>query len=182
MSWIDQLGGLLQQYSQGQHPHDRAEQDYDQVSQVAPRDVMAGGLAEAFRSQQTPPFPNMLGQMFGQSNSHQRANILNMLLATAGPAILSQLMSRSGGGGLGSLAGMLGGGGNNVQVTPEDAEQVSPQAVEELAREAEQKDPNVVDRISDFYAEHPTLVKGLGAVALGIAMNHLSKQKGGGFF
>jgi hypothetical protein len=121
----------------------------------------------------------MLGQLFGNSGGHQRANILNTLLATAGPALLSNVLSRQGGGGLGNLAGMLGGG--QARVTPEVAEQIPPEAVEELAREAEQRDPSIIDRVSDFYAEHPTLVKSLGAAALAITMQGMAKQKRGMF-
>lgn len=202
MSWLDQLGGVLQQYANArpQDAHHSAEQDFDQISNVAPRQAMAGGLADAFRSSETPPFPSMLGQMFGRSNGTQRANILNTLLATVGPALLSGALSRGGqggglgslagmlgggsgsqGGGLGSLGGMLGGGSGQPQITPEQAEQIPPEAVEEIAREAEQRDPTVIDRVSDFYAEHPGLVKGLGAAALAIAMSGMAKQKRGLF-
>ena len=94
MNWLEQLDGVLQQYS-GASPNrlpPRPEDDFDQVSTIAPREAMAGGLAEAFRSNDTPPFPNMLGQMFGRSDGYQRANILNSLLAAVGPAILSNVL------------------------------------------------------------------------------------------
>jgi hypothetical protein len=180
MNWLEQLGGVLQQYTtttSGDHPSS-AESDFDQVATVAPREAVAGGLADAFRSQDTPPFPNMLGQMFGQSDGQQRASILNTLLATVGPALLSRVMSGQGGG-LGSLAGMLGGA--QTHITPEQAQKIPPQAVEEIAREAEKHDPSVIDRVSDFYAENPTLVKTLGAAALAIAMRGMAGQKRGMF-
>jgi hypothetical protein len=173
--WLNQLGGILQQYANSGQPTQSTENDFEQAASVAPRDAMAGGLADAFRSDQTPPFPSMLGQMFGNSTGTQRANILNMLLSTAGPALLSSILQR--GGGMGNLGGLLQGG----QVTPQVAEQIPPQAVEELAREAEQRDPSVIDRVSDFYAEHPTLVKSLGAAALAIAMSGMTKQRRGLF-
>jgi len=168
MNWLEQLGGVLQQYA-GATPTQApfsAEDDFDQVATVAPRDAVAGGLADAFRSNDTPPFPSMLGQLFGRSDGYQRANILNSLLATVGPGLLSGVLSRFGGG---------------ARVTPEQAQQIPPQAVEELAREAEKSDPTVIDRVSDFYAEHPTLVKSLGAVALAIAMRGMAGQKRGMF-
>jgi hypothetical protein len=118
MNWLEQIGGVLQQYagaSAGQAPSS-ADNDFDHVATVAPREAVAGGLADAFRSQDTPPFPNMLGQIFGNSNGQQRASILNTLLATVGPALLSGALSRHGGG-LGSLAGMLGGGGGQTKST-----------------------------------------------------------------
>ncbi len=169
MSWMDQIGGMLQQYAGGNKSHETAEQDFDQVAGNAPPNVLSGGLADAFRSNETPPFGNMLGQMFGNSNGSQKANILNTLLATAGPALLS-------GGILGQLGNLLKSG---QPVTADVAEQVSPQDVEQLAVEAEKQDPSVVDRVSDFYSQHPTLVKGLGAVALAFMMRSMAGQKRG---
>jgi hypothetical protein len=184
MNWND-IGDILNQYSQGQGGDPDA--DFDRVAQQAPRQAMSQGVAEAFRSSNTPPFPNMLGQMFGQAGPDQRANILNSLLASLGPAVLSGMMSRGGLGGGGGLGGLLGGllgsgSSGTPHVTPEQASGIPPQAVEEIAREAEQQDPSVIDRVSDFAAENPMLVKGLGAAALGIALSHLSKQKRGGLF
>ena len=135
------------------------------MAQNAPPSNLAGGLANAFRSNQTPPFPQMLSTMFSNSNGEQRAGILNHLLGAAGPS--------AGAGLLGSLGGLLGGGS---QVTPEQAQQVSPDQVHQLAAQAEQNNPSIVDQASRFYAEHPTLVQGLGAGALALIMSHMSRQ------
>ena len=66
-------------------------------------------------------------------------------------------------------------------MSPQQAEQIPTEAVEQLAREAEQRDPSVIDRVSDFYSEHPGLVKTLGAAALAVAMSGMAKQKRGLF-
>lgn len=165
MGWMDQLGGLLQQYAGAQTPTDEVHDHFDQFSQAAPSSAVADGLAAAFRSDATPPFGQMLGQLFGQSNGQQRAGILNTLIATLGPTIAAQVLQR---GGASGLAGLLGGG--QTQVSPDVAAQVSPEAVAELAAHAEQHDPSIIDQVSGFYAQHPTLVKSLGAAALTIAM------------
>jgi hypothetical protein len=172
-NWMNQLGNLIQQYggAAAQPAPEHVYQDYDQVTQAAPRSALASGLAEAFRSSQTPPFGQMLGQLFGQSAAPQRANILNTLIATLGPTLVAQLLAQRGASG---LAGLLGSG--QREVTPEQAEQVPPDAVQDLAAQAEQQDPSIIDRLSDFYAEHPTLVKGLGAAALTIALAKISEQ------
>jgi len=185
------ISKILDRYADRDDP-DGDENDFDQVAQQAPPAVMSQGVAEAFRSDRTPPFPNMLGQMFGQSDPNTRAGILNHLIAAAGPAILSGVLSRGGGagmggGGLGSLlGGLFGAGGfgqtSVPQITPEQASQVAPHAVEELAREAQQNNPDIISRVSDFAAQNPMLVKGLGAVAVGIALKHLAGQKRGGLF
>ncbi len=179
MGWMDQLGGLMQQYggAGAQPAPDQVNDHFDQVSQAAPQSTLADGLSAAFRSDQTPAFGQMLGQLFGQSNNQQRAGILNTLIGTLGPTIVSQVLQRQGGGGLSGLAGLLGGG--QTQVSPDAAAQVSPEAVAALAEHAEQKDPSIIDTVSNFYAQHPTLVKGLGAAALAIAMSKIAQAQNG---
>ena len=83
MDWMNQIGGLLQQYSgaQPEQAPDTVEDDFDQFTQAAPESALADGLSAAFRSEQTPPFGQMLGQMFGQSSGTQRAGILNTLIS-----------------------------------------------------------------------------------------------------
>ncbi|KQQ86910.1 hypothetical protein ASF77_19270 [Massilia sp. Leaf139] len=180
----------MQQYMGGASGADntRATEDFERVTQAAPREAVAQGVTQAFRSDQTPPFPQMLGQMFGQSNPNQQASMLNQLIAAAGPSLIGMLAGRGGAGGmgggmggLGGLGGMLGGllNGNNdgqPQITPEQASQLSPEQVQEIAQKAEQENPGVVERMGDFYAEHPNVVKGLGGAALAIALAHMASN------
>jgi hypothetical protein len=96
MDWMNQLGGLLGQYAGAnaqQHPQN-VDNDFDQFSQQAPQSALSQGLAGAFRSQQTPPFGNMVSNLFANSSGQQRASILNTLLAAAGPMVLQQVMAR----------------------------------------------------------------------------------------
>ncbi len=172
------LGNLLNQYLGGGAAGgnlNQANDDFDRVAQNAPPDVLARGVSGALRSDQTPPFPQMVSQMFGQSNPTQRAGMLNQILATLGPTVLASLANR-GGGGLGGLGGLFGGGQVPTQVTPEQASQVSPEAVRELAEKAEQENPSIVDRMGDFYAQNPTLVKAIGGAALAIALGHMAQN------
>lgn len=170
MGLMDQLNSVLQQYANiagsGQAPA-QVNQHFDQVAQVAPKNVVAEGLASAFRSSNTPEFGQMLGSLFSQSNGDQKAGILNQLVTAAGPGMLSQLL---GGGGLASL---LSGGS---QLTAAQAQQVSPEMVQQLAAHAEKSDPSIIDRASSFYAEHPALVKTLGGAALTIAMAKMAEK------
>jgi hypothetical protein len=179
MSWLDNIGGLLQRYAsaQGDQAESNPERDYDEVAKHAPQQDLASGLAEAFRSPQTQPFPNMLGQLFAGSNSSMKSSILNTLLATVGPQVLSSILARHAGSGAPAELGV-----GTRQLDAREADQIPPSVVEEMAEQAEKQNPSVVDQISDFYAQHPTVVKGLGAAALGIALNHLAKQKRGGLF
>jgi len=172
MGFLDQLNSVLQQYANnsgsGQAPG-QVNQHFDQVAQAAPKSLVAEGLASAFRSSNTPDFGQMLGSLFSQSNGDQKAGILNQLLASAGPGVLSQVV-----GGGGGLASLLSGGAS--QLSAAQAQQVTPEAVRQLAAHAEKADPSIVDRASSFYAEHPTLVKTLGGAALTIAMAKMAER------
>jgi len=162
------LGNLLQQYIGGAVANNgKAADDFDQVAQNAPRASIAQGIASALRSDQTPPFPQMVSQLFGQSNPDQRAGMLNNLIGGAGGGLLSSVA----GGALGKIFG-----GNTSQVTPEQAAQVSPEQVQELAEKAQQQNPGIVDRMSDFYAEHPTLIKAAGGAALAVALGYMANN------
>ena len=189
MSWMDQIGSMLQQYAGAgaQTAPTQVNDDFDRFAQAAPPSAVADGLSAAFRSEQTPPFPSMLSQLFGQSDGQQRAGILNTLIRTLGPTVVAQILARragggagSGGGGIGDLLGGMLGGGGQAEVTPEVARQIPPDAVEEIAQQAEKRDPSVVDMISNVYAQHPQLVKTLGAAALTIALAKIAQRQQGG--
>lgn len=165
MSWMNELDDLLQQYRNASptSPPADAQGHFAQVAQHAPPSVLSGGLAEAFRSQSTPPFGQLISQLFGQSNPAQQAGILNQLIASAGPAVAGSLL-----GNLGLTA--------SRSVTPQQAQQANPEAVKQLAEQAQSRDPSIIDKASEFYAQHPTLVQGLGAVALSVIMSHVAQR------
>jgi len=169
------LGNLLQQYlgnavggaTDAAADPARAEQDFPQVAQHAPQGAVAQGVTAALRSDQTPPFAQMVGQLFGRSDPTQRAGMLNQLLANVSPAMLAALA--------GSIGNLLGHGGQ-PQVTPEQAEQITPQQAEEIAATAEQHNPGIVDSIGNFYAQHPQLVQALGGAALAIVLGKIAQS------
>ncbi len=167
------LMDILQQYTNPAAANqDRAHEDFDHVYDAAPREVLGQGMGDAFRSDATPPFGDMVSQMFSKSDPHQKAGLLNHLLGSLGPGLLSSL----GGGILGRMGSAKG---SAPQMTPEDAEQLSPDQVRELAQKAEQHDPSVMDRVGGFYAEHPQLLKTLGSAALAVALAGMSNRMRG---
>ncbi|MEP7303155.1 MAG: hypothetical protein ABI699_16700 [Caldimonas sp.] len=160
---------ILQQYAV--RPTD-TQTDFDEVSRQVPADVLGGGIAQAFRSEQTPDFGNMIGSLFGGSNSQQRAGLLGQLIRSVAPAVLSGLA----GGTLGRLVQGMKGGGAAPEVTPAQIEHITPEQVQEVATAAEQNDPSVLDRVGAFYAEHPEVVKVLGGAALAIALGQMAQR------
>jgi len=165
------LMDMLKQYVSGSGPSNEADvhAHFDQAAQSVPQSAMADALSHAFRSDQTPAFGQMVGSMFSQSNGEQKAGMLNQLLSSVGPGALASL----GGGGM--LSSLLSGGAR--QLTPEQAQSVSPEIVQQLASHAERADPSIVDKASSFYSQHPALVKTLGAGVLSIAMAKLAQRR-----
>jgi len=171
MNWTNEIEDIFQRYS-GQgggtaaasaNPHE----DFQQVAQSAPSDVLAGGISHAFRSDQTPPFSEMLSNLFNHSDPNQRASVLNRLLSSLGPGVLASIP------GLGGLSSTLSG----ESVTPEQASRVSPAQVQQMAAHAERQNPSIVDNVSSFYAQHPQVMKAAGGLALSIALQHILKRR-----
>lgn len=173
------IGNILQQYGNvnPQQPPERLEQDFDEVAQHTPNDELADGLSAAFRSDQTPPFGAMIGQLFGQADAQQRSGMIGQLLGSLGPGVIGSILG--GGLGGGALGGLLNraSGQQQVDVRPDEVENLSPEEVQELAARAEQANPGIVDQMSRFYAQNPALVKALGGAALAIALGQMSQRR-----
>jgi hypothetical protein len=167
------LNSLLQQYLGGapEQASPNAAEHYQQVAQNAPSSVVAGGLADAFRSDQTPPFADMVAKMFGQASPDQKAGMLNQLISALPPGTLASVL------GSGALAGILGSAaGGTPRLAPEDASKVTPDQVQQIAAHAEQRNPSIIDKMGNFYAEHPGLVRTLGSAALTIALAKIANS------
>jgi hypothetical protein len=160
------LGNLMGELESMAGGSGNLEQSFSQAAAGAGEGGLATALLHAFQSDQTPPFGQMVGNLYGNSNPEQKAGLLNQLAQSVGPQLMAS-------GALGSLGNLLGGG---RQITPEQAAQIDPADVQQAAEHAQQHNPSIVEEASSFYAQHPTLVQGLGAAALGLMMSHLSKK------
>ena len=60
---------------------------------------------------------------------------------------------------------------------PSVVEQISSNSIEAVAAEAEKKNSSVVDRISQFYADQPALIKTLGGLPLTGAMAKVAQRQ-----
>jgi hypothetical protein len=169
MSWLNAIGDLAERYAanSNQGSTEDTHEDFQQVVEAAPKDVVRHGIANMFRSDQTPPFPEMVSNLFSQSNQNQKTGLLNQLLSSVEPGALSSIP------GLGSLAKLLGGTGENTQTV---ATQLSPEQVQQIATHAQNQDPSVIDRVSEFYTQHPGLMRAVGGLALSIAMKHMMRR------
>jgi hypothetical protein len=169
MGIMENLGNLASQLASGAASERDVHDAYDQTATAVPQGSLATALSHTFQSDQTPPFQQMIAGLFQNSSPEQKAGLLNQLAAALGPGGLAAL----GAAGSGTLGGLLSEG----RVTPQQAQQVSPQQVQVLAEKAATKNPSIVDTAAGFYAQHPTLVKAIGAGALALLMSRLSASR-----
>jgi len=163
--------GLLDSLSQIVAGGTVTDQHFDQVAQNAPADVLGRALSGAFRSDQTPPIGNMVGQLFGNSSGQQQAGMLNQILATVGPAAAAALAG-------GALGRIMSPGAS--QITPDQAAKMTPEQVQAVVNHAHEVNPGIADQLGNFYAQHSGLIKTLGGaamlVALGKMKDHLAQR------
>ena len=132
-----------------------AQQQFAQIAESAPPEALSQGLQEAFNSDRTPPFAQMVGQMFGHANDQQKSGILGTLLGGLGGAVHPALRQAG------------------IDPDTPHASQVAPQQVEQIAQQAQQANPGIVGEMSRFYAQHPTLVKSLGGMAMALVLGRM---------
>lgn len=143
------------------------DEHMDQIAHHAPPDVLGKGLAETFRSDQTPPIGDMVSSLFGRSNGQQQAGMLNQVLATVGPTLAATLAG-------GLLSKVLQPG--TTQVSPAQASKLSPQDVREVVNAAHATAPSTADALGNFYAQHSGLIKTMGGAALIVALANMKKS------
>ena len=149
---LDSLAQQLSTHGNAPLPPE-ARQQVERIVQQAPPQELSAGLQDAFNSDRTPPFAQMVGQLFGDADEQQKGGIL------------------------GTLLGALGGARNPVVqqagIDPDAPARATPQQVEQIAQQAERENPGIVGQMSEFYAQHPTLVKSLGGMALALVLGRM---------
>jgi hypothetical protein len=132
-------------------PASEIDAHFDQLVQAVPPCDIAEGLTAAFNSDKTPAFGQMLSTLFSNSTADQKADLINHLFK------------------------LIGAG--NTRLTPGQAQQLSPRAVQRLAIYAQNLNRSVVESISSFYAQHPALIKTMGGAALRVAMTTVAEKQ-----
>ena len=153
-------------------PAAQAQDDFDHVARHVPNDILSQGISTALGSPQTPPAGELVSQMFEASTPEQRAAMLNQLISALGPNAPSVL------GGLLANAGVSGAGGMPT-ITPNEASRVRSEQVQDVVTQAQQRQPDILGNLGDFYAQHSGLVKTLGSAALAIALAKISARMKG---
>ena len=105
------------------------------IEEVKYASAIAEGLTAAFNSGKTPGFGQMLSTLFNNSTGDQKAGMINHLLASVSSSTLMQLLSGAG------LAGLIGAG--KTQLTADQAQKLPPEAVQQLAAQAQNSNPSI---------------------------------------
>ena len=163
MGLLDDVKGMLAQYATGAAPGGDPSAHFDQMTQSVDSSVIAQGLAAAMRSTDTPPFAQMVSNLFANGNAEQKMAMISTLLSSLSPEQRARITSMIPG-----LASVASGVASPAAIPPS--------AVQSLAEHAEQHDTGIIDTMSRFYAEHPTLVKTLGSAAMMIALRKIAQH------
>lgn len=168
------IAGVLRNYLQSSGSQQTAPSaaaaagHFDQVSAAVPSAVLSQGITAAFESPQTPPFHDMVTQLFTSSDPSQRAAMLTTLLNAVPAAQRSALLTSLGLGGAATPGA--------TAITADQAQNVAPAAVTQAAEQAANSNPSILGQFGSFYAQHPTLVKTLGSLAMIIAMRKIARH------
>ena len=154
MNFMEQIGGLLNAYASGSGATNRQEahDHYDQISSAVPLDVLASVIGPALGSLGTSQVQERVFNSATEMSPQQRGGLMESLL----------------GGLMGSganLPGLLNSLGIGQSVI-DDPQSASPEDVAKLAAHAHENEPGIFEKAMGFYAEHPTLVKVLGTMAI----------------
>jgi hypothetical protein len=163
MAVLDDVKELLRQYGGGGTPTGDAAAHFQQVAESVDSGTLANGIAAAMRSDETPPFAQLVSQLFASGSGTQKSAMLDTLLSAVPPELRAQLST---------LIPGLGTPATGTAATT--AEGISPDTIQKLAAHVEQRNAGIVDRMSTLYAQHPALVRTLGSTAMMIAMRAIA--------
>lgn len=161
MTFIDRIGGLLDQYAAGQGATSReqAREHYDQIAQHVPPDVLKGEIGPALGGLQGGEVEERIRRSATEMTPEQRGGMLSGLLG-----------GLAGAGGLRDVLGRIG-VDPSVASNPQEA---SPQDVGKVAAYAKDNRPEIFHKAMEFYAEHPMLVKTMGTLAVAAIAKRLA--------
>ena len=163
MGLLDEVSGMLTQYATGSAPAGDTAAHFDQMAQSVDPSTIAKGIAAAMRSSDTPPFAQMVSNLFANGSADQKMAMLGTLLSSISPEQRAHLSAL--------IPGLA-----NVASGTSSPNGLPPSAVQALAEKVEQHDPGIIEKMSDLYAAHPTLVKALGSAAMMIAMRKIAQH------
>jgi hypothetical protein len=131
---------------------EQAHMHYDEIARTVPADVLAQSIGPALQTMDTQHLKEKIAQAAAQMTPEQRSAFLQEILGglTGSDASVASAVTRAG-------------ASPSVAQDPSTA---TPEDVGNIAAYAKEHQPELFRRATEFYAQHPTLVKVLGTVAI----------------
>ena len=160
--FMEQIGGLLQQYAGGggAQTREEAHDHYDQIANAVPASVLGQSIGPALNEMPAEQVRSNIESSAAHMDTEQRGQFVQRLLQGLG------------GGAGGGLAAVLSRLGLNPNIAS-NPQQASPADAATLATHAKQERPEIFNQAMAFYAQHPQLVKVMGTVAIASIAKHL---------
>lgn len=161
MSFLDEIGDVLNRYQEGTGASSREEAHahYDQIADKVPQSVLASTIGPALGTLESPEVERRVSRSAAQMTPQQRGGLLGSLIGALPAA--------------GGLSGLL----SRIGVPPtlaQNPEAASPEDVGRVAAYTKDNHSEVFNRAMGFYAEHPTLVKVMGTLAVAAIAKRLA--------
>ena len=161
MTFLDEIGDVLRRSEEGPGASSReeAQAHYDQIANKVPPEVLASTIGPALGGLETPEVARRVERSAEAMTPQQRGGLLGSLMGALPAA-----------GGLSTLLRQIG-VSPSVAQNPQDA---TPQEVGRVAAYTKDNHPDAFHRAMGFYAEHPTLVKVMGTLAVAAIARRLA--------
>ena len=161
MSLLDQLGPLLQQYVGGQPARTDAEAHahYDQITAAVPSHELGSVIGPALNTLPADQVRDRVTASAEQMSTLQRGSLVQTILDGLGPQVSSVLASL----------------GLNPALS-QNPSAATPAETGTLAAHVHQERPEIFNQAMAFYAQHPTLVKMLGTLAIARIAQQLTNR------
>jgi hypothetical protein len=163
MAFLDQIGGLLEQYERGGNINrEQARSDYDTIASAVPKDILRSAIGPALGSLGHDQVRERIYNSATEMSPSVRGQFLQTLLNAVGASDAN----------IDSILNRLG-IDRNVMNQPEKA---SPDAIATVAAQVHKTQPDAFNRAMEFFSQHPALVKVLGTMAISKIAQHLSRS------
>ena len=141
--------------------------EFDELDNHCHRDTLAEGISELFHSRSVAAFGELLSQLYSRSDPAVRTGLIAVLLSAVRPVGASHSTA---------LAEVID-AFQRGELTADKGHRVSPGDVQQLATHAVRQDVSMLERVSDFYSQHPHLVKTLDPDALRVILTKMARKE-----
>jgi len=165
MSWHQVIGDLLNQYAQGGGAGSRQEahEHYQQIAKAVPPGLLGSLIGPALNSLGPDQVQQSVFKSATEMTPEERGGLFSSLVEGL----------RSTGTDVTALADEIG----IHQTAIDEPQTANPDELAKLAAHAHQNEPNIFHKAMEFYADHPTLVKVFGTVAVAAIAKQLNDYR-----